>query len=348
MIESDLQQIGPFTIVRELGRGGMGVVYESRDDVLGRPVAVKLIPPSVYGQDPEWKSRQEQLLKEARSAALLAHPNIVTIYKAGLLDDAAFIEMELVKGVTLENLLDSKELEQLESIRVLKEIATALDFAHQRGVIHRDVKPANVMICEGGTAKLMDFGIARLASELLAYTGELTGSPQFMAPEQVRGDVVTERADQYSLAAIAYRLLTGGHTVSADTIAQLTYRVLFEHPVPANVMNPNLSVRVHEVLKRALSKKPELRFSSCTHLILALEEAITHQDTVLDQPERPAITDTREIPTQAAKVQEPLPVEQPHSFWGRHPFLSGVLFMLLVDGAFLILLYRILVMKPEP
>lgn len=330
MLETQIGKLGDFTLLRELGRGGMGVVYESIDPVLNRPIALKLITPRPFGLDPDWQERQDSLIKEAQSAALLAHPNIVTVFKAGKVEDTAFIEMELVLGQTLETRLEKTELDLNETISLLKQIATALDFAHARGVIHRDVKPGNIMLCEPGIAKLMDFGIAKLQSELLVYSGELTGSPLFMSPEQVRGDVVSPRSDQYSLAAVAYRLLTGGHTFSADTVAQLTYRVLFEHPVPVHVMNPRLNASVHESLKRALAKKAEERYPSCLAFVGALETAL------VEPPPPPMDTAER----QAVIIQQVMVQPEAYSIFSRFPFFSGILFSLLVLAGLAILWWR--------
>jgi serine/threonine-protein kinase len=335
VLESERLAIGNLTILRELGRGGMGVVYESVDPVLNRPVAVKVISPRPHGLDPDWEERQARLIKEAQSAALLAHPNIVTVYKAGIADQTAYIEMELVQGETLEDLLDSRELSPQEAISVLRDVAQALDYAHLKGVIHRDVKPGNIMLCAGGTAKLMDFGIAKLASELLSYSGELTGSPQFMAPEQIKGEVVTPRSDQYSLAAVAYRLLTGAHTFSADTIAQLTYRVLFELPVPANVINPKLDVAVHDVLKKALRKEGASRYESCQTLVANLETAL------FNPPAEPVPSSTQEV-----RIAAPQIAARYGSWFVRFPFVSGMLFMALIVLGIVVLWWRAVHWRP--
>jgi serine/threonine protein kinase len=196
-------------------------------------------------------------------------------------------------------------------------VAQALDYAHSKGVIHRDVKPANIMLCEDGCAKLMDFGIAKLADELLQYSSEMTGSPQFMSPEQLKGDIVTPKSDQYGLAAIAYWLLTGAHTFSANSLAQLSYRVLFEPVTPAHVHNPQLDIVVHDVLRKALSKQADDRFLNCEHFVSELERQLLTPTPVTTQSHRLPVV---EVPKR-------------QSIFTRNPFWSGFCFALLLVAA---------------
>src|SRR5437899_3133649 len=206
-----MDRIGRYKIVRELGRGAMGVVYHAIDPNIGRPVAIKTIQLG-DGRKPEEQERlRERLFREARSAGILSHPGIVTIYDVEQQGDLAYIAMEYVDGPTLDQLLSGGQPTPPEKLfSILGQTAAALDYAHGKGIVHRDIKPANIMIARDGTAKITDFGIAKItASEQFTMTGSIVGTPHYMSPEQVQGLAVDGRSDQFSLAVIAYEMLTG-------------------------------------------------------------------------------------------------------------------------------------------
>jgi serine/threonine-protein kinase len=201
------EQIGRYTVRNQLGRGAMGVVYLAEDTLLNRQVAIKTIDLGV--EDPsEREFLRNRLLRDARAAAVLSHPNIVSVHDVLQAGDTACVVMEYVCGESLAARLRSGlRLEPEAIVRILRQMASALDYTHSRGVIHRDVKPGNVMIDTGGTAKIMDFGIARLSdTRTVTPTGMVMGTVEYMAPEQVKGETVDGRADQFSLAAVAYQM----------------------------------------------------------------------------------------------------------------------------------------------
>jgi tRNA A-37 threonylcarbamoyl transferase component Bud32 len=270
-----MERIGRYEIKSEIGRGGMGVVYRALDTDLGRTVAIKTLHLSEYATPQEVKSLRERLLREARAAGNLNHPNLVAVHDFGQEADIAFIVMELVEGRTLQDLLaESTALTRQTSLRILAEAAAALDYAHSCGAVHRDVKPANIMVRTDGTVKIADFGIAKLAcTKTITETGMIVGSPHYMAPEQLKGDPVSARTDQFGLAGVAYTLLTGRRPFDADTVASLFHRVLHEDPIPVQVLTPGAGGEVDRVLRKAMAKNPENRFASCLEFVDNLKTA---------------------------------------------------------------------------
>jgi serine/threonine-protein kinase len=272
-----MDRIGRYKVVRELGRGAMGVVYHAIDPNIGRPVAIKTIQLGEKRSPEEQERLRERLFREARSAGILSHPGIVTIYDVEQEDDVAYIAMEYVDGPTLDQWLSEQRPMTPEwMFGILAQTANALDYAHQKGIIHRDIKPANIMIAADGTAKITDFGIAKItASEQFTMTGSIVGTPHYMSPEQVQGLAVDGRSDQFSLAVIAFEMLTGEKPYTGEHLTTVVYKIVAEDPVPPHRLNPTLSGPIDAVVRKALSKKPESRFLTCREFVEALEKACT-------------------------------------------------------------------------
>src|SRR5690349_12546655 len=252
----------------------MGVVYHAIDPNIGRPVAIKTI--QLGARKPEEQERmRERLFREARSAGILSHPGIVTIYDMEEQGETAYIAMEFVDGPTLDQLLSKREAmapEQLMSI--LRQTAAALDYAHAKGIVHRDIKPANIMIASDGAVKITDFGIAKVTtSQQYTQTGTILGTPNYMSPEQVQGLAVTGRADQFSLAVIAFEMLTGDRPFTGEHLTTVVYKIVAEDPPPAHRLNPTLGPQIDAVLRRGLMKKPEARYSLCIEFVTGLDAA---------------------------------------------------------------------------
>lgn len=268
-------QIGRYKIVRELGRGAMGVVYHAEDPHIGRAVAVKTIRLNEVTNAQERARLRERLFREARSAGMLSHPGIVTIYDVDQQDDLAYIAMEFVDGPTLDEVMSRAEpLAPRQMFDVLGQTAVALDYAHSKGIVHRDVKPANIMLDPEGAAKITDFGIAKVtASEQFTLTGAIVGTPHYMAPEQVQGHPLDGRADQFSLAVIAFEMLTGEKPFTGEQLTTVVYRIVAEEPAPVARINATLSAPIEAVLRKGLAKKPEARYRTCQEMVDALESA---------------------------------------------------------------------------
>jgi serine/threonine protein kinase len=277
-----MERIGPYQVMGEIGRGGMGVVLRALDPAIGREVAIKVILLQEFSDPEERELLRARLFREAQAAGALNHPGIVTVYYVGEEGETAFIAMEYVGGATLEKALTAEPPPSREVLcRVLRQAAAALDYAHGKGVIHRDIKPANIMLDDKGDVKICDFGIAKgfLGQSSLTKTGTSLGSPFYMSPEQIRGDSVDGSTDQYSLGVIAYQILTGQRPFQADTIQTLFFRIMSTPPSPAQEMNPAVSPEVNQVLQKALAKEPAARYASCSEFVETLVEKLARDSS---------------------------------------------------------------------
>ena len=271
---SSVEQIGRYRILDELGRGATGIVYRAQDPAIGRVIAIKTIRLSDFTDETERDRLRERLFREAQSAGILSHPNIVTIYDIAEENGLAYIFMEYVDGPPLEKILNSHEVLGKDVVlSIFRQTATALDYAHRKGIVHRDIKPANILIHEGALAKITDFGVAKILSQQMTQSGVMMGTPNYMSPEQVQGHAVDGRADQFSLAVIAYEMLTGEKPFVADHLPSLLYRIVREDPVPPQRLNPTLGPQVEVVLRKALSKNATERYAGCMEFIEALTVA---------------------------------------------------------------------------
>ena len=270
-----MDHIGRYQVVRELGRGAMGVVYLATDPTIGRQVAIKTIRLNDVTDPDERAKLRERLFREARAAGSLSHPGIVTIYDMAEQDGLAYIAMEFVDGPTLDRLLSEKKaLPPDRMTAILRQTAAALDYAHQKSIVHRDIKPANIMLDRAGAVKITDFGIAKVTTaQQFTQTGTIVGTPNYMSPEQVQGLAVDGRADQFSLAVIAFEMLTGERPFAGEHLTTVVYKIVAEEPVPPLRINPTLGPKIDAVLRKGLAKKPEARYLSCVELVSALESA---------------------------------------------------------------------------
>ena len=253
----------------------MGVVYHAIDPNIGRPVAIKTIQLGAVLKPEEQERMRERLFREARSAGILSHPGIVTIYDVEQQGDMAYIAMEFVDGPTLDQLLSRPQaLEPDRMFNILAQTSVALDYAHAKGIVHRDVKPANIMIAADGTAKITDFGIAKItASEQFTMTGSIVGTPHYMSPEQVQGQPVDGCSDQFSLAVMAFEMLTGEKPYTGEHLTTVVYKIVAEEPPAPHRINSSLGGAIESVLRKGLAKKPEARYGSCQEFIESLEKA---------------------------------------------------------------------------
>jgi len=274
-----VQQVGRYQIIGELGRGAMGVVYQALDPTIGRTIAIKSIRLQDLTDAAERDRLRERLVREAQSAGILSHPGIVTIYDIAEENGMAYIFMEFVNGPPLEKMLLRELTPDKETLlSILRQTAAALDYAHKKGIVHRDIKPANIMVHEDGTAKITDFGVAKIVSQQMTLAGTMMGTPSYMSPEQVQGGAITGRADQFSLAVIAYEVLTGEKPFAAEYLPTLLFKIVREDPISPQRLNPTLGPQVEAVLRKALAKNPAERYETCSEFIAALSTAlnVTH------------------------------------------------------------------------
>src|SRR5512139_3062553 len=261
-------RIGRYLITGRIGRGGMGMVYRGLDEALEREVAVKTL--TVEGTlDAASRQRFE---REARAAARLAHPNIVTVHELDEDRGILFIAMEMLPGADLEALLRSGErLPLAEKLDVVAQVCRGLAYAHERGIVHRDIKPSNVRLLDDGTAKIMDFGIAKRGDTHLTKTGMMVGTVHYMSPEQVRGKRLDGRSDVFSVGVILYQLLAGERPFRGEGATEVLYKIVHEDPPPPDLAGlGEVGTKLLPVLSRALAKDPEARYPGAAALGIAL------------------------------------------------------------------------------
>jgi TPR repeat protein len=263
-------------------------------------VAVKVIRLQALADGAEAAFLRERLFREARSAGGLFHPGIVVILDVGQEGDVAYIAMEYVEGPSLFQVLSERaKMDRAEAVSILSQTASALDFAHSHDVVHRDIKPANIMLEKGVTVKVADFGIAKITSQQYTRTGVSMGTPSYMSPEQVDAKPLDGKSDQFSLAVVAYELLTGVKPFRADSFTALAHMIVYGPRPSARAANPDLPAAVDQVIYRGLANLPEERYGNCREFVGALERALTAPAPAVDDGTRKTIAPiavTREAP----------------------------------------------------
>jgi len=261
------KKFGRYEVLAEIGDGAMGRVYRAFDPLVRRPVAIKTVKSEHLSKD----SAEEYLKRfrrEAQAAGGLSHPHIVSVFDVG--ED--YFVMELLEGVTLQQLVKEKgRLEPVEALRILAPVADALDYAHRAGIVHRDIKPANIMVLPDGRPKLMDFGVAHLEESVMTAAGQFLGSPSYMAPEQMTSGEATAKGDLFSLAVVAYEVLTGQKPFPGENITSVMYKVIHEVPPPPRTWNLELPPRYDDVFATALAKLPADRYATANAFTAALD-----------------------------------------------------------------------------
>jgi TolB-like protein/predicted Ser/Thr protein kinase len=267
------RRVGVYEILEELGRGGMGVVYRAKDRSLDREVAIKVLLPDL-SRDEEFGRR---FVREARAAAKLDHPNIVQVYTAGRYEDVLFIAMQLVKGQTLaKTLRDRGRLPVREALKIVRQSCEALAEAHKGSLVHRDIKPNNIMIDETGRVKIMDFGLMRssLSREAITRSGEFFGTPEYASPEQCETSVLDGRSDLYSLGTVLYEMLAGRMPYAAETPMSLFKKILEEEPPSVRSLRADVPPAVEALVRRMMAKKREERFASAAEVVAAIDRIL--------------------------------------------------------------------------
>ncbi len=270
-----LKKLGRYELVRVLGKGAMGIVYEGRDPNLDRRVAIKTVKVENLSHEAavEYEAR---FRVEARSAARLQHPNIVSVYDSDRDGDMAFLVMEFIQGKDLKEHMESGTRYTVEeTFRIMRDLLAALDYAHLHGVVHRDIKPANLIIEPAGRVKLGDFGIARMqdSGEATRTQGGLIGTPKYMSPEQTQGLKVDGRSDLFSAGVVLYQLLTGHSPFDGSNLFTIVQQIVSAQPLPPSRLNAALPEEMDAVVARALAKDRELRFANAAEFAMALQTA---------------------------------------------------------------------------
>jgi serine/threonine protein kinase len=261
-----LTKAGRYQIVRELGRGSMGVVYEGFDPIIGRTVAIKTMLPQ--GLSPqEFQEYKARFQREAMAAGILAHPNIITVYDFGEDNGVLYLAMEFLEGKSLEKIAQEKTILPIETILpIYDQVCSALDHAHRNKVVHRDVKPANIMILQNGLVKVTDFGIAKMMAMGMTQAGQILGTPNYMSPEQVKGRQIDGRSDIFSLGVILYELVTGEKPFGGQNITTVIYKIINENPTPPRELDASIHAGLSYVISKALAKNADERYQTCREL----------------------------------------------------------------------------------
>jgi serine/threonine-protein kinase len=269
---TEAPKLGRYVIQSELGRGAMGIVYKATDSVLERTVAVKTVNMSLEQEGAD--KYEARFYQEARAAAGLNHPNIVTVHDVGKSGDVMFMAMEYIEGVELRSLMGEGQRVGIgQAVSIAAQIAEGLAYAHQRGVVHRDIKPANIMVLPNGPAKITDFGIARRrAASELTQTGMLLGSPKYMSPEQVIGKRADHRSDIFSLGVILYEMLCGAAPFSGENVTALMYQTVNFVPPPPSSVNPSVPELLDFIAAKMLAKPVEERYQEAQDVARDLRE----------------------------------------------------------------------------
>ena len=261
-----LTKTGRYAVVRELGRGSMGVVYQGYDPVIGRTVAIKTMLTEGLAPE-EFQEFRARFQREAQAAGVLSHPNIVNVFDYGEDSGILYLIMEYLEGKSLEKLVEGKKILPIETIiPMCEQVCGALDHAHQRGIVHRDIKPANIMILDNGLVKVTDFGIAKMVSMGMTQAGLVLGTPNYMSPEQVKGRQVDGRSDIFSLGIILYDLVTGEKPFPGQNITTIIYKIINENPIPPRELDATIHPGLSYVVCKALAKSPDERYQTCREL----------------------------------------------------------------------------------
>src|ERR1700710_3057359 len=268
MVEPDTIIDGRYKVISRVGSGGMADVYLAEDQLLGRQVAVKLLHHH-FAEDQEFV---ERFRREASSAAGLSHQNIVGIFDRGEWEGTYYIAMEYVAGRSLKTLVrEQGALDPAQAIDIVVQILRGARFAHRRGVIHRDLKPHNVILDEEGRARVTDFGIARAGASDMTLTGSIMGTAQYLSPEQAQGHIVSGSSDLYSIGVILYELMTGVVPFDGETAVAIAFKQVSAQPRPPSEVNPAVPQRLDAVVLRALAKDPAQRYADADEFIAALQ-----------------------------------------------------------------------------
>ena len=307
-----LKQLGRYEVIEELGRGAMGVIYKAFDPPLDRLVALKTVTLELSRDEAE--AFERRFYREAKSAGRLNHPNIVTIHDVGKTDSVAYIAMEFLQGRSLRDILDSGVVLPIDKIvDITGQVADGLAFAHQSGIVHRDIKPPNIMVLENGVVKITDFGIAVFPTGSRTLAGTVFGSPKYMSPEQVVGREVDGRTDVFSLGAVLYEMLTGFAPFFGSDLEALLYRVINEMPPAPSTRNQALPPAFDYIVAKALAKHPDDRYGSARAFAADLRNFRKLQPPA-PAPQRPRTLERRalrrrkgEIPARPLAAGSPAP-----------------------------------------
>jgi len=334
-----MNKIGKYEIRSELGRGAMGIVYLGYDAVIERPVAIKTMNAEAF----EEEEQKQRFLREARSAGAMQHPNIVTIYEMGMEGDTPYIAMEYVEGQDLTALIKKGKPESLEEkLTIMAQLCDALYFAHQKEIIHRDIKPGNIRILPDGTVKIMDFGIAKKQDSDFTRTGLVVGTLSYMSPEQVQGKPLDPRSDQFSAGVVFYQMLTGKKPFGGENLTNVIYQIISFN---VNTLElPGTPTVLKKIVQKMMNPDPEKRFRTCGEVATLLRQELQYLQGEGEAPTALLNADDQSVPPipgdastgQARPMAPPEPVKKKNPL----PILLGILLFVAILGVGGVLGYR--------
>ncbi len=281
-----ITHLGRYEIIGELGKGAMGTVYKAKDPIIDRILAIKTI--SLNLATDEKDEYEARFYQEAKAAGRLSHPNIVTVYDVGKSGDVAYIAMEFLQGRELHDILNEGALLPVSQVLdIVRQVALGLAYAHEHGIVHRDVKPSNIMVIRDGHVKITDFGIARMTSSTVqTQAGVVLGSPKYMSPEQVLGKSIDQRSDIFSLGVMLYEMLTGRPPFVGDTISAVMYHTINATPAPPSTLNHEIPAMLDFIVAKALAKSVDDRYQNAREFaddLRACRDALPRLSTMEEQ-----------------------------------------------------------------
>lgn len=311
-----ISQLGRYEIVGELGHGAMGIVYKAKDPLIDRTLAIKTISLNLAIDSID--DYEARFYQEAKAAGRLSHPNIVTVFDVGKSGDVAYIAMEFLQGRELRDILnEGPRLPVSQTLDIVMQVALGLAYAHEHGIVHRDVKPSNIMVVRDGKVKITDFGIARMASSTVqTQVGVVLGSPKYMSPEQVLGKSIDQRSDIFSLGVMLYEMLTGQPPFVGDTINAVMYQTMNTVPPPPSTLNPEVPAVLNLIVTKALAKGLDERYQNAMEFaddLCACRDSLTRPGAKIESSKPQLAAPSIQIPGAAtiptkADAEETIPV----------------------------------------
>jgi serine/threonine-protein kinase len=294
-----MKKIGKYDILSILGKGAMGIVYKALDPDIDRKVAIKTIRFDLASEETDNEEIMQRFMREAQAAGKLTHPNIITIFDVGREEDLTYIVMQFIEGPSLQRLIAQGEKFSIpEVVKLMEQVCNGLDYAHQNGIVHRDIKPGNILLDNNKRAYICDFGVARVDTSTLTQSGTAVGTPSYMSPEQVMGKKIDKRSDIFSIGCILYEFLTGRRPFEAESITTVIYKIINEEPPAISEIKKGLPAGFEKIINRALAKDPNERYQNCKQLV----EDLRNLDKLSDKTI--AVTVAKELPVPDEEEEE--------------------------------------------
>ncbi len=324
-----MKKIGKYEIQSILGKGAMGIVYKALDPDIDRQVAIKTIRFDLASEETDNEEIMQRFIREAQAAGKLTHPNIITIFDVGREKDLTYIVMQFIEGPSLQRLIAQGEKFTVPEVtKLMEQVCSGLDFAHQHGIVHRDIKPGNILLDKNRRPYICDFGVARVDTSTLTQSGTAVGTPSYMSPEQVMGKKVDKRSDIFSVGCILYEFLTGRRPFEAESITTVIYKIINEQPPSLSEVKKGLPAGFEKVIGKALAKDPNDRYQNCNQLA----DDLRNLDRLADKTIAVTVTREAPVPEEEEKEEEVVEEEKKKSRLGLILGITIPAFLIIVAG----------------